>query len=128
MNDVVGEFLKEGQAKKAEAAGEISADESRYRLFGNKPRRRIRLIRESGDYYSIHYDDIHTIEGTASGTLLTVIIKGGLLWELRGKHLATLANYLDEYRVIKLYVYDPARHTLEDENAPIITKITEKHG
>jgi hypothetical protein len=95
-------------------------------LRGSRPRRRLRIVREDGSYFSIGYDDIQTLEGTADGRLLTLIIRGGLLVTLSGEMLSALADRLDEEKVIKLYCYREEQHAMRDASSPIITAIREE--
>jgi hypothetical protein len=100
-------------------------DERVYNLIGGtRPRRRLRIVRgEGGSYFSIAYDDIHTLEGTADGKLLSLLIKGGLAITLTGERLIALADRLDEAKTRVLYVYQPHLHTLKNPITPVINAI-----
>ena len=108
-----------------------SEDETTYNILSNirdnkRLRKRLRIVRDDGSYYSFPYDDIHTIEGTPDGKYLTLIIRGGRLVTLEGERLKTLADYLDDYKICKLYLYNPRIHTLKDKKTPVITSIMEE--
>jgi hypothetical protein len=85
----------------------------------------LEIVREDGSYFCVLYHDIHTLEGTADGTKLTLCIKGGLLVTLVGERLKTLCEYLKAWRVCKLYRYEPEKQNLKDEHAPIVWQIIE---
>ncbi len=99
-------------------------DERVYNLIGGtRPRRRLRIVREGGSYFSLSYEDIHTLEGTADGKMLSLLIRGGLAVTLTGERLIALADRLDEAKTRVLYVYQPHLHSLKNPTTPVITAI-----
>lgn len=90
---------------------------------------RLRIVRADGSYFSIHHDDVHTLEGTADGTALSLCIRGGLIVTVKGERLVILADYLEECRVRKLYAFDPKKHRFKEgadrERVPVIHEIRE---
>ncbi len=85
----------------------------------------LEIVREDDSYICVSYHDIHSLEGTADGTNLTLCIKGGLMVTLVGERLKMLAEYLKEWRVSKVYLYQPGIQKLKDEKAPVIRAIVE---
>jgi hypothetical protein len=109
-------------------SGHLEDDDAHFYHLTQGDRRgyyRLRIVREDGSYFSVLYDDIHTLEGSADGTKLTLCVKGGLLVTLIGERLETLADYLDECRVRKLYIFQPGARTLKDAKGPVILSIVE---
>lgn len=90
---------------------------------------RLRIIRNDGSAFSVLYGDVHTLEMTADGTRLTLLLKNGLAVTLTGERLTALADYLEEQHVRRVYVYDPAKHHFKEgiarERIPVIHDITE---
>lgn len=76
---------------------------------------RLCIIRMDGSYFSIHHDDIHTLEGTADGKTLSLCIRGGLVVTLTGEHLTVLADYLGERKVKKIYAFNPKTCRIDEE-------------
>ena len=101
-------------------------NERNYRLTSEKPRRMVRLVREDGSFYSVHYADIFTLEGNPTGEYLSVILRGGMMWHLEGKNLHRLADAIEDFRAARLYVYDSALHQEGNASDPVITRISEK--
>lgn len=116
---------KDGSKDKPPSHFEESDPNLYHLVSGSRACYRLRIIREDGSYFSILYDDIHTLEGTEDGTKLTLCIKGGLLVTLVGKHLIQLADRLEECAVRKLYLYNPVIHKLKGGTSPIITHLME---
>ena len=112
--------------KASEQEQDDMQSENNYRLYTEKPHRMLRLIRDNGSYYSVHYSDIYTIEGEANGEYLSILFKGGRMWCLEGKHLHRLADAIEDWRAHRLYVYNSNIHRLRDPGDPIITRIIEE--
>jgi hypothetical protein len=122
-NSTIEQFL---YGKASEQDKDDMNNEKTYRLTSEKPRRMIRLEREDGSYYSVHYTDIFTLEGNPTGEFLSLLVKGSAMWHLEGKNLKRLADMIEEWRVPRLYVYNPEVHNLSNATDPIITSISEE--
>ena len=85
----------------------------------------LEIVREDGSYFCVSYYDIHTMEGTADGTKLTLCIKGGLLVTFSGERLKTLCEYLAAWRVRTVYRYESGKQQIKDEDTPIVRAIEE---
>ena len=90
---------------------------------------RLRIVRADGSAFSVLYGDVHTMEMTADGTLLTLMLKNGIAVKLTGERLTVLADYLEEQHVRRLHIYDPAKHRFKEgipqDKIPVIREIKE---
>lgn len=69
---------------------------------------RIRVYRADGSSYSVPYSDVDVIELSADGRELSLLLRGGVIWQVQGESLRYLAEMLDMHAVGALQVTPPA--------------------
>jgi hypothetical protein len=73
-------------------------------LFQLRSLERIRFYRMNGSSYSVLYSDVDVVELSADGRELSLLLRGGVQWQLHGESLQHLADLLDMHAVGALQV------------------------